>query len=91
MGPARKFGLEIGDVIIRLDDMDVTNTSLQMMDEVIMRSTKSLIACIVRGNIMDEVDNDNVLLNCLSDSVERHIAEVISGEAEILRDHNIIG
>lgn len=122
---AELCGLKVDDVIVRINDVDITNLSHQMVHELISGFGDSFVVGVVRENEEDYIgqvstndfhgyDNQSpvdprpasemfseISMNSAADSItgeleaskvtEEHIAEIMSGESEVLKDHNVIG
>lgn len=88
---AEKSGLKVGDEIIRMNDIDVTVLNHQEVHEIVSSLTNSFEASIIRES--DSVINEpnSAEVESITDATEKHIAEIISAEAELLKDHNVIG
>lgn len=114
------------DVIVRINNVDITNMSHHMVHELIMGFSDSFVVGVEREDDFDCTENPNngvspidfnayeshsdrpgsgmyseISVNSAADSItaeleaskitEEHIAEIMSGEAEVLKDHNVIG
>lgn len=121
---AEQCGVKVGDVIVEVNNVDITNLSHQMVHELITGFTDTFTIGIKRENHenttngIDTANNHNespierpasemfseiseATVNSNVDSItgeieatkvtEEHIAEIISGESEILKEHNVIG
>lgn len=89
----------VNDIIVQLNNIDITNLSHQMINEVITGFTDSFVIsvdreveyCEKRLNTNGRNEVKSMKSEPLGGNSEEYIAEVISGEAEILKDHNILG
>lgn len=99
---AERNGLKFGDVIIQINDLTVTDLSHQSIFDIINGIQNTMTLHIERKK--DSVDyttpreNLNVdnlaeteLTHSLMNTTEETIAEIISGESEVLKGHNVIG
>lgn len=82
---ADKGGLRVGDVIMRINNVDESNQ--HMLHEL----NNSLTKCIIVQVNRQHKDNLEDTLDAIETTTEECIAEIISGEAELLENHNIIG
>lgn len=112
---AEECGIKVGDVIVEINGVDISEMSHQMVHELITGFTDTFVVGLKRdgaeqtnGNgaverpaseMFSEISETTVTSN--ADSItqeleaskisEEHIAEIISGESEVLKDHNVIG
>lgn len=92
---AEKCGLKVGDIIVRINNIDVTVMSHQMINEMIIDFTDCFTISVIRGCSEFICEQDTVgvndFLETSIDDTDETIAEIISSEAEVLKDHNVIG
>lgn len=123
---AEECGLKLGDVVVQINGVDITNMSHHMVHELILGFSDSFVIGVEREDDPDCTENpknavspidfnaydshsdrpgsgmySEISVNSGADSItaeleaskitEEHIAEIMSGEAEVLKDHNVIG
>lgn len=112
---AEECGVKVGDVIVEINGVNITQLSHQMVHELITGFTDTFTVGLkregaehVNGNetaerpaseMFSEISEATVTSNAdsITDELEaskiseEHIAEIISGESEVLKDHNVIG
>ena len=123
---AESLGMQVNDVVVRVNDTPMSNLNHSQAHEVIMNSGNCFVMALLRPdsevaempsedsispcqleiqrpdsqaysdmteitidtNRSDESRSEEHKTNEISDD---HIAELISGEAELLKEHNVIG
>lgn len=123
---AEECGLKVDDIVVRINNVDITNMSHRMVHELIIGFSDSFLVGVEREDDFSCTEipkNDlfpinlnayeshsdrpgsgmysEISANSAADSItaeleaskitEEHIAEIMSGEAEVLKDHNVIG
>lgn len=119
--------MKVDDIVVRINNVDITNMSHRMVHELIIGFSDSFLVGVEREddfNCTETPKNDmfpinlnayeshsdrpgsgmysEISVNSAADSItaeleashkitEEHIAEIMSGEAEVLEDHNVIG
>lgn len=112
---AEEHGIKVGDVIVEINGVNITELSHHMVHELITGFTDTFTIGLKRDDAEHVNDNGAVdrpaseMFSEISemtehsnaDSItdeleatkisEEHIAELISGESEVLKEHNVIG
>lgn len=98
--------MKCGDVIVKLNGVNVTTLRHIDIKDMISNFTNNFEISVQREHVksIDDVQDVDLFEECqiekgevvcrndeINDNIDDHIAEIMSGEAEILKTHNIIG
>lgn len=111
---AEANGIKVGDVIVEINGVNISEMSHHMVHELITGFTDTFTISLSRedsehengfaterpaSGLLSEISEATVTSNAdsITDELEatkvseEHIAELISGESEVLKEHNVIG